>query len=38
MTGSGLALLALYAVLRRIVRSSLLALTLFLPLVATGFS
>jgi hypothetical protein len=35
--GSGLALLALYAVLRRIVHSSLLALTLFLPLVASGF-
>jgi hypothetical protein len=35
--GSGLALLALYAVLRRIVRSSLLALGLFLPFVATGF-
>lgn len=37
VTGSGLALLALYAVLRRLVRSSLLALALFLPLVATGF-
>ncbi len=35
--GSGLALLALYALLRRIVRSSLLALALYLPLVATGF-
>ncbi len=37
VTGSGLALLALYAVLRRIVRSSLLALLLFMPLVASGF-
>jgi hypothetical protein len=37
VTGSGLALLALYALLRRIVRSSLLALALYLPLVATGF-
>jgi hypothetical protein len=37
VVGSGLALLALYAVLRRIARSSLLALALFLPLVATGF-
>jgi hypothetical protein len=35
--GSGLALLALYAVLRRIARSSLLALLLFMPLVASGF-
>lgn len=37
VTGSGLALLALYALLRRIVRSSLLALAMYLPLVATGF-
>jgi hypothetical protein len=36
-TGSGLALLAIYALLRRIVRSSLLALALYLPFVATGF-
>jgi hypothetical protein len=35
--GSGLALLALYAVLRRIVRSSVLALALYAPLLATGF-
>jgi hypothetical protein len=35
--GSGLALLAVYGVLRRIVRSSLLALALFLPIVAAGF-
>ena len=35
--GSGLALLALYALLRRIVRSSVLALALYAPLVATGF-
>ena len=35
--GSGLALLALYALLRRIVRSSLLALALYAPLLATGF-
>ena len=34
---SGAALLALYAVLRRIVRSSLVALVLYLPLLATGF-
>ncbi len=35
--GSGLALLALYAVLHRVVRSSLLALGLFLPVLASGF-
>jgi hypothetical protein len=34
---SGLALLAVYAVLRRILRSSLLALVLYVPLLATGF-
>lgn len=33
---SGLALLALYALLRRVTRSSLLALALFLPLLATS--
>jgi hypothetical protein len=38
VTGSGLALLAIFALLRRIVRSSLLALALYLPFVATGFS
>ncbi len=36
-TGSGLALLALYALLRRIARSSLVALALYAPLLATGF-
>ncbi|HEX5145736.1 MAG TPA: hypothetical protein VFV85_01840 [Conexibacter sp.] len=35
--GSGLALLAVYAVLRRIARSSLAALALYLPFLATGF-
>ena len=35
--GSGLALLALYAVLRRIVRSSPLALLLWTPVAASGF-
>jgi len=34
---SGLSLLAVYATLRRVVRSSLLALLLFLPVLATGF-
>lgn len=34
--GSGLALLAVYATLRRVVRSSLLALVLFAPLLATA--
>ncbi len=34
---SGLALLAVYAVLRRVVRSSPLALGLYLPFLATGF-
>jgi len=34
---SGLALLALYATLRRITRSSLFALALYAPLLATGF-
>jgi hypothetical protein len=37
VTGSGLALLAVHALLRRIVGSSLLALALYLPFVATGF-
>jgi hypothetical protein len=37
VTASGLALLAIYALLRRIVHSSLLALALYLPFVATGF-
>ncbi|HEX7291173.1 MAG TPA: hypothetical protein VF250_08615 [Conexibacter sp.] len=36
-TASGLALLAVYALLRRVVRSSLLALALYAPFVATGF-
>jgi hypothetical protein len=36
-TLSGLALLAVYAVLRRIVRSSWLALALYAPVLATGF-
>jgi hypothetical protein len=35
--GSGLALLAIYALLRRIVRSSLVALALWAPFLATGF-
>jgi len=34
---SGISLLAVYATFRRIVRSSLLALALYLPLLATGF-
>jgi hypothetical protein len=34
---SGLALLAVFALLRRVVRSSALALALYLPLLATGF-
>jgi hypothetical protein len=37
VTASGLCLLAMYAVFRRLVASSLLALGLFLPFVATGF-
>jgi hypothetical protein len=37
VTASGLCLLAIYAVFRRLVHSSLLALALFLPFVATGF-
>jgi hypothetical protein len=37
VTASGLCLLAVYAVFRRLARSSLLALALFLPFVATGF-
>ncbi|HEX5146967.1 MAG TPA: hypothetical protein VFV85_08090 [Conexibacter sp.] len=37
VTASGLCLLAVYAALRRVVRSSLLALALFAPFVATGF-
>jgi hypothetical protein len=36
-TISGLALLALYAIFRRLTRSSLAALALFLPVLATGF-
>jgi len=36
-TASGLALLAVYALLRRIVRSSLVALALYAPFLATGF-
>jgi hypothetical protein len=36
-TASGLALLAVYALLRRIVRSSLAALALWAPFLATGF-
>jgi hypothetical protein len=36
-TASGLTLLALYALLRRVARSSAIALGLYLPLVATGF-
>jgi len=37
VTATGLSLLAVYAVLRRVARSSLLALALFAPFVATGF-
>jgi hypothetical protein len=37
VAGSGLALLAVYALLRRLTHSSLLGLALFLPVVATGF-
>jgi hypothetical protein len=37
VTASGLCLLAVYAIFRRLVGSSLLALALFLPFVATGF-
>ena len=37
VTLSGLSLLAVYALFRRVVHSSLLALALFLPFVATGF-
>ncbi|MGN6189684.1 MAG: hypothetical protein ACTHOE_12365 [Conexibacter sp.] len=37
VTASGLCLLAIYAVFRRLVRSSLLALALFAPFVATSF-
>jgi hypothetical protein len=37
VTASGLCLLAVYAVFRRLVHSSLLALALFAPFVATGF-
>jgi hypothetical protein len=37
VSASGLCLLATYAVFRRLVHSSLLALALFLPFVATGF-
>jgi hypothetical protein len=37
VTASGLCLLAIYAVFRRLLSSSLLALALFLPFVATGF-
>jgi len=37
VTASGLSLLAVYAVFRRVVRSSLLGLALFLPFIATGF-
>ncbi|MGN6190048.1 MAG: hypothetical protein ACTHOE_14230 [Conexibacter sp.] len=36
-TMSGLALLAVYALLRRVARSSLLALALYAPFLATGF-
>jgi hypothetical protein len=36
-TGSGLAMLAVYATFRRLVRSSLLALALFAPFLATAF-
>ncbi|HMJ02949.1 MAG TPA: hypothetical protein VK506_08400 [Conexibacter sp.] len=35
--GSGLALLAVFAVLRRVVRRSLLALALFVPVISTSF-
>ncbi|MBS1870597.1 MAG: hypothetical protein JSS99_13145 [Actinobacteria bacterium] len=37
VSATALCLLAVYAVLRRLVRSSLLALALFMPFVATGF-
>ncbi len=37
VTASGLCLLAVYAIFRRLVHNSLLALALFLPFVATGF-
>ncbi len=37
VTASGLTLLAVYAVFRRVARNSLLGLALFLPFVATGF-
>jgi hypothetical protein len=37
VTASALCLLAMYALFRRLVHSSLLALALFLPFVATGF-
>jgi hypothetical protein len=37
VTASGLSLLAIYAVLRRLAGRSLLAVALFLPFVATGF-
>jgi hypothetical protein len=36
-TASGLVLLAVYALLRRVARSSLVALALYVPFVATGF-
>jgi hypothetical protein len=36
-TGTGLATLAVYAIFRRLVRSSLLALAIYLPFVATAF-
>ena len=36
-TASGLALLAVYALLRRVARSSLVALALYAPFLATGF-
>ncbi|HEX5146546.1 MAG TPA: hypothetical protein VFV85_05955 [Conexibacter sp.] len=37
VTGSALALLAVHALLRRVTRSALLALGLYLPVLATGF-
>jgi len=37
VTASGLSLLAVYAIFRRVVHSSLLGLALFMPFVATGF-
>lgn len=37
VTATGLCMLAVYAALRRLVRSSLLALALFMPFVATSF-